>query len=158
MAFESGATNLVSGDTNGKTDVFVHDRQTGQTTRVSVRSDGTQGNGNSEEPFISTDGRYVAFDSEATNLVSGDTNGTWDVFVHDRQTGQTTRVSVRSNGTQGNGASGLPSISTDGRYVAFESGATNLVSGDTNGKTDIFVHDWGGEVHKVYLPITLKNY
>jgi archaellum component FlaF (FlaF/FlaG flagellin family) len=112
---------------------------TGQTTRVSVASDGTEGNGDSWAPSISADGRYVAFTSRASNLVPGDTNGTWDVFVHDRVTGQTTRVSVASDGTEGNGASEFPSISADGRYVAFISEASNLVPGDTNDKRDIFV-------------------
>jgi len=141
VAFYGYATNLVPGDTNGTADVFVHDRQTGQTSRVSVDSLGVQGNGLSWYPSISADGRYVAFDSFATNLVPGDTNSWDDVFVHDRQTGQTTRVSVDSLGVQGNSASAIPSISTDGRYVAFESGATNLVSSDTNGYRDVFVHD-----------------
>ena len=84
----------MAGDTNGAIDVFVHDRQTGQTTRVSVASDGTQGNDHSFVSSLSADGRYVAFTSLASNLVAGDTNGTSDAFVHDRQTGQTTRVSV----------------------------------------------------------------
>jgi archaellum component FlaF (FlaF/FlaG flagellin family) len=117
----------------------VHDRLTGQTTRVSVASDGTEGNGRSWAPSISADGRYVAFYSEASNLVPGDTNGRADVFVHDRLTGQTTRVSVASDGTEGNGASEFPRISADGRYVAFISDASNLVPGDTNGTGDIFV-------------------
>jgi Tol biopolymer transport system component len=141
VAFVSAASNLVPGDTNGKFDVFVHDRVTGQTTRVSVASDGTEGNDDSWWPSISADGRYVAFSSLASNLVPGDTNGTWDVFVHDRLTGQTTRVSVASDGTQGNNGSGDPSISADGRYVAFSSLASNLVPGDTNGTWDVFVHD-----------------
>ena len=141
VAFWSGASNLVPGDTNGKMDVFVHDRQTGQTTRISVASDGTQGNGDSYTPSISADGRYVAFESEASNLVPGDTNGRMDVFVHDRQTGQTNRISVTSDGGQGNDRAGLPSISADGRYVVFQSDASNLVPGDTNGRTDVFVHD-----------------
>ncbi|HWP32099.1 MAG TPA: hypothetical protein VNK96_10315 [Fimbriimonadales bacterium] len=144
VAFKSDASNLVSGDTNGSTDVFVHDRQTGKTTRVSVSSSGAQGNGGiglEPSPSISADGRFVAFDSEASNLVSGDTNGANDVFVHDRQTGKTTRISVSSSGSQGNSYSDSPSISADGRYVAFESYASNLVSGDTNGTDDVFVHD-----------------
>ena len=143
VAFYSWASNLVSGDTNDEHDIFVHDRQTGQTTRVSVASDGSQGNGSPYQPSISADGRYVAFHSYASNLVSGDTNGAWDVFVHDRQTGQTTRVSVASDGSQGNDWSLRPSISADGRYVAFMSSASNLVSGDTNGAYDVFVHDRG---------------
>ena len=113
----------------------------GDTTRVSVASDGAQGNGYSYHPSISADGRYVAFESDASNLVSGDTNGARDVFVHDRQGGGTTRVSVASDGAQGNGGSAHPSISADGRYVAFQSDASNLVSGDTNGWSDIFVYD-----------------
>ena len=141
VAFRSLASNLVSGDSNGVSDVFVHDRATGQTTLVSVASDGAQGNGDSDAPSISANGRYVAFRSEASNLVSGDTNNTLDVFVHDRQTGQTTRVSVASDGTQGNGLSIHPALSANGRYVAFFSEASNLVSGDTNGTSDIFVHD-----------------
>jgi len=141
VAFDSYASNLVTGDTNSKWDIFVHDRQTGQTTRVSVASDGSQGNSDSYYPSISANGRYVAFRSDASNLVSGDTNDERDVFVHDRQTGQTTRVSIASDGSQGNSDSWSPSISADGRYVAFQSGASNLVSGDTNGRCDIFVHD-----------------
>jgi len=141
VAFQSYASNLVPGDTNEVGDVFVHDRLTGQTTRVSVASDGTEGNDYSRRPSISADGRYVAFASLASNLVPGDTNGTWDVFVHDRLTGQTTRVSVASGGAQGNSGSWCPSISADGRYVAFQSYASNLVPGDTNGVLDVFVHD-----------------
>jgi Tol biopolymer transport system component len=141
VAFASGATNLVSGDTNGTWDVFVHDRVTGETARVSVSSIGTQADGWSSHTSISADGRYVAFASAATNLVAGDTNGVEDIFVHNRVTGETARVSVSSTGAQANGSSGPPSISADGRYVAFVSAATNLVSGDTNGVEDIFVHD-----------------
>lgn len=141
VAFYSLASNLVSGDTNGAWDIFVYDRQTDEISRVSVSSSGEQGNGYSEAPSISGDGRYVAFDSYASNLVSGDTNGNPDVFVHDRQTGETRLVSISSGGEQGNDKSASPSISADGRYVAFVSDAINLVSGDTNGFYDIFVHD-----------------
>jgi hypothetical protein len=141
VAFDSTASNLVSGDTNNSKDVFVHDRQNGTTERVSVASDGTQGNGYSSLPSISADGRLVAFGSYASNLVSGDTNANWDVFVHDRQTGTNELVSVASNGIQGNNGSEAPSITADGRFVAFISDASNLVSGDTNNATDVFVHD-----------------
>src|SRR5881409_3649136 len=147
VAFESAATDLVAGDTNGVSDVFVHDRQTGRTERVSVASGGAQGNGNSGligfafPPALSADGRFIAFVSFATNLVAGDTNGATDVFVHDRLTGTTERVSVASGGTEGNDASLGPALSADGRFVAFQSDATNLVAGDTNGATDVFVHD-----------------
>ena len=155
VAFCSNASNLVSGDTNGMEDIFVHDRQTGQTTRVSVASDGTQGNAWSFHPAISADGQYVAFYSLASNLVSGDT-ANWDTFVHDQQTGQTARVSVASDGTPGNVDSYAPAISADGRYVAFDSNASNLVSSDTNGRQDIFVHDRGPELSQVYLPLVTR--
>jgi Tol biopolymer transport system component len=158
VAFDSSASNLVPGDTNGYRDVFVHDRQTGQTTRVSVSGDGTQGNSNTGFPYgpsVSADGRFVAFDSSASNLVPADTNGYRDVFVHDRQTGETTRVSVSSNGTQGDSGSYDPSISADGRFVAFYAYASNLVFGDTNGLEDIFVHDrQTGVTERVSAPTT----
>jgi len=141
VAFYSSATNLVAGDTNGARDVFVHDNQTGATTRVSVSSSGGQANGQSFSPALSADGRYVAFYSDATNLVAGDTNNADDVFVHDRQTGATTRVSVSSGGGQADSGSYLPAINADGRYVAFVSDATNLALGDTNRLRDVFVRD-----------------
>jgi len=141
VAFSSVASNLVSDDTNGTWDVFVHDRQTGQTSRVSVSSGGQEGNDLSWWPSISANGRFIAFSSEATNLVPGDTNGYWDIFVHDRQTGQTSRVSVSSAGQEATNYSSRPAISADGRFVAFESFSGNLVPGDTNGGRDVFVHD-----------------
>ena len=193
MAFRSSATNLVPGDTNGKADIFVYDRQTDTIERVSLAADGTQGNDASSAALdqrrrplrglcfdasnlvpgdtngqgrrlrvrppdghdragercgrrhagkrridvlasISADGRYVAFGSIATNLVPGDTNAKADIFVYDRQTDTIERVSVAADGTQGNDASTGASISADGRYVAFDSTASNLVPGDTNGQ------------------------
>src|SRR5207237_6168551 len=119
----------------------VHDRQTGTTERVSIDNAGNQANGGSTYAAISADGRFVAFVSSATNLVPGDTNGGQDVFVHDRRTGTTERVSVDSAGTESNGSSERPAISADGRVVAFWSSATNLVTGDTNATSDVFVHD-----------------
>ena len=141
VAFGSTASNLVAGDTNGISDIFVHDRSTGFTERASVDSSGAEGNGSSYSPSISADGRIVAFMSYARNLVAGDTNGVYDVFVYDRSTGLTERVSVDSSGAEGNGVSGDPAISADGQVVVFMSNASNLVSGDTNGKRDAFVHD-----------------
>lgn len=143
VAFFSGASNLVPDDTNWKADVFVHDNVTGSTTRVSVGSDGTQGDADSDRPSISSDGRYVAFSSNASNLVPGDTNGSTDVFVRDVVAATTTRVSVNSDGSQAEGNSRQPSISSDGRYVAFSSSASNLVVGDTNWAPDVFVHRIG---------------
>jgi Tol biopolymer transport system component len=143
VAFWSYATNLVPGDTNGARDVFVHDRRTRTTERVSVGRNGAQGNDHSAgTPALSADGRFVAFWSGATNLVPGDTNLTGDVFVHDRRTNRTERVSSSTGGAQGNGFSFFDvAISADGRFVAFSSDATNLVPGDTNNATDVFVHD-----------------
>ena len=187
VAFESGATNLVIGEANPTGGIFLHDNQTGQTTRVatdgetpSISSDGSfvayvlettvsnteyasdvylynrqagttalvsagldgnPGNGHSENPSVSGDGRFVAFNSEATNLVDGDTDGMTDVFVRDTQANTTALVSVALNGGQPDGRSSFPAISADGRYVAFISSATNLVNGDTNSAPDIFVRD-----------------
>jgi Tol biopolymer transport system component len=138
-AFWSRASNLVAGDTNGVYDVFVRDRLTGNTGRVSLSSAGAEGNGDSGYLSISADGRYVAFHSFATNLVPGDTNGWSDVFVRDRLAASTKRVSVSSAGAEANSNSQYPSISADGGYVAFHSWATNLVAGDTNADVDVFV-------------------
>jgi Tol biopolymer transport system component len=141
VAFGSSARNLVTGDTNLVEDVFVRDRLAGTTRRVSVGQGGVQGNGASILPSISGDGRYVAFMSDATNLVPGDTNHTTDVFVRDLVGGSTRRVSVGAGGQQGNGASSWPSISSDGLHVGFLSAASDLVPGDTNGTFDVFVRD-----------------
>ena len=151
VAFDSDA-DLVLPDIWGVYEIFVHERQTGTTTRVSVDSAGTQGNDHSYSPSISEDGRYVAFESLSTNLVAGDGNGVIDIFVHDRNTATTTRVSVDSLGNEGNGDSNFPSISSDGRYVAFESDADNLigVGNDTNGSTDVFVHDRDADGNGTY--------
>src|SRR5882672_3921736 len=126
-AFYSDASNLVAGDANSARDVFVHDGQTGETTRVSVDSSGAEANGDSFAPAISADGRFVTFSSAASNLVAGDANGANDVFVRDRQAGTTTRVSVAPAGAEANDGSYSPSISSDGRYVAFLSDASHLV-------------------------------
>lgn len=141
VAFYSHSSNLVAGDGNGAADIFVRDRQTGTTSRVNVSSSGAEANNESQQPAISADGRYVAFISSATNLVVGDDNGRQDAFVHDRQTGTTSRVSVSSAGTQANGYSQNPTISADGRHIAFWSSASNLVGDDTNARPDVFVHD-----------------
>lgn len=140
VAFQSDASNLVPGDTNGVHDIFVRDRATGVTTRISVSTAGGQGNAISAQPAISGDGRYVAFTSAASNLVSGDTNGVGDIFVHDRALGQTTRASVGPAGVEGTGNSSKPSINRDGSRVAFHSSARNLTArADTNSADDVFV-------------------
>ena len=134
VAFSSSASNLVPGDTNGVTDVFVYDRESHLTERASVDANGAQGDGLSSNASITADGRYVSFASWASNLVPGDTNGKADLFVYDRQTHVIERVSVAADGTQGDGGPLSSSISGDGRYVAFHSGASNLVPGDTGGR------------------------
>ena len=149
IVFTSSASNLVPGlqshpgppPGTGSADIFVHDRTTGVTELISINSAGQQGNQNSINPALSADGRVVAFRSYANNLVPGDTNAEPDVFVHDRTTGGTERVSVASDGTQANGESYSPTLSADGRFVAFISAADNLVPGDTNNQQDIFVHE-----------------
>jgi Tol biopolymer transport system component len=141
VAFESEATNLVPQDTNGRKDIFVRDRKKGRTYRVSVGAGQVQANGLSTLPLISANGRYVAFTSAASNLVPGDTNREFDVFVRDLKEGRTRRVSVNSRGVQADMASIASSISANGRYVGFQSEATNLVPGDTNGFGDVFVRD-----------------
>jgi Tol biopolymer transport system component len=141
LAFASSASNLVAGDSNGFGDVFVHDLISGTTERVSIATGGAQGSNVSGSPSISSDGRYVAFDSLAANLVPVDTNGARDVFVRDRLSGTTERVSVATGGAEGDFDSANASISADGRYVAFDSVATNLVPSDTNGGFDVFEHD-----------------
>ncbi len=142
VAFVSDASNLVSGDTNGAPDVFLRDRIAGKTTRVSVASDATQGNNASSNPWLSRDGRIVAFSSLATNLVAGEADDTNDVFVHDRTTRETARVSVAADGTPLSGESGSASVSGDGQFVAFESlvrrGQSPTRSDDAY---DVFVHD-----------------
>lgn len=142
VAFSSDATNMIPNDTNGKIDVFVHDLRTGATQRASVGNSGTQGDDLSGYfVSISSDGCAVTFDSSATNLVPGDTNGVRDVFVHDLHTRSTERASVDSTGIQGNGLSYRPAISAAGRFVSFASSATNLVAGETNGLGGVFVHE-----------------
>lgn len=162
VAFQSDATNLVPGPNSGFSDIYVRDACLGAaspctptTVRVSVATDGTLANGNSRSPSISADGRFVAFDSSASNLVPGDTNGQIgqmtglaDVFIRDTCFGappgclpSTTRVSVASDGSEASGDSRNPSVSADSRFVTFNSTASNLVSGDTNGLIDVFLRD-----------------
>lgn len=141
VTFFSAATNLVTGDTNGFDDVFVFDTQTGITSRASVSTMGTEGNDGSYDPRLSADGRYVVFESDATNLDGTDTNNDTDVFIHDLVGGETRRVSRTWQGLEPDGFNGSPDISADGRHVVFRSDATNLVANDTNNAEDIFVYD-----------------
>ena len=140
VAFQSDAP-LQQDDTNKKTDVYLHDRVSGETTRVSIGPGGVEGGGGSFSPTMSADGRLISYWSNASNLVAGDTNKAGDVFVFDRSDGSTVRISVGDGEVQGDGMSSDPSMSPDGRHVAFWSGAANLVPDDTNDKRDIFLAD-----------------
>ena len=150
VAFRSNATNLVASDTNGATDIFVRERATGATRLASVSGAGVQANGGSDNAAVSADGRYVVFESDASNLVAGDTNSSKDVFAYEMSTGATARISLNGAGAQGNLFSFQPSISAGGRYVAFSSGANNLVAGDTNVQTDVFVRDRDADANGVF--------
>jgi uncharacterized repeat protein (TIGR01451 family) len=141
VAYYSDSSNLVPGDTNGQTDVFVRDRFKKTTTRISVGPNGEEGNNASYFPKLSSNGRFIAFTSQASNLVDGDTNGRTDVFLYDQLTGKPSRVSLGPDGVQGDGDSTYPDISSDGRFVSYYSSATNLVARDTNGVNDVFLYD-----------------
>jgi len=151
VLFSSLASDLVTGDTNNERDIFVRDRQLGQTRRISVSSAGVQTNGDSHAGFMSADGRFATYVSDGNNLVLNDTNGVQDVFVHELATSVTTRVSVAAGGGQSNGFATGNGITADGRYVSMASTATNLVPGDA-GFSDVFVHDrWSGLTTRVGL-------
>ena len=146
VSFASGVSNWlgVGGDTNATWDIYLRDRLAGTTLRASVGAGGAQGNGSSYASALSADGRFVAFESQASDLVPGDTNSRSDAFVRDMQTGATARVSVSASGGQGGGASVRPSISADGRWVLFASEAPDLVAGDNNAAQDVFLRDREG--------------
>jgi Tol biopolymer transport system component len=155
VAFQSAAMNLVPNSLDLHTDVFVRDLVAGTTTRVSQSAGGVEGNLPSVGPVLSADGRFVAFSSDAANLVPGDTNGWTDVFVCDLASALPTRISISSSGAQADSTSDSPSISADGRFVAFRSWGTNLVPGDTNAVFDVFVRDLSsGTTERVSLDST----
>lgn len=141
VAFQSGATDLAPCDTNGQLDIFVKDLQTGAITRVSTAADGAEGGGSSTFAEISANGRFVVFQSNSQEIVTGDTNGQTDIFVKDLQTGAITRANTAADGAQADSWASSASISADGRFVTFTSNASNLVPGDTNFITDVFVKD-----------------
>jgi Tol biopolymer transport system component len=142
IAFHSWATNLVAHDTNGVADVFVRNLHTGKTMLASVSSSGEQGNSDSTTPDISANGRWVSFESSATNLVPNDRDGFEDdIFVHNMRTGETRLVSRSSSGEQANAISFYSQLSADGHRIGFISLADNLVPGDNNGCYDVFVRD-----------------
>src|SRR5262249_14828840 len=141
LVFNTNATDIVPVDLNHPTDpgdIIWKNRITGETKLVSAAADGTPGNDVSLNAVISADGRYVAFDSFASNLVDGDTNNDVDVFVKDMLTGAIALVTVNAQGIQGNQFGIHPAISADGKYIAFQSDSTNLVPNDTNDLRDVF--------------------
>jgi Tol biopolymer transport system component len=140
VVFTSKATNFVAGDTNNLQDVYLHDRRTGITERISIGPGGKQASRPSFQPVVTNDGRFVAFYSAAKQLVANDTNDSDDVFVRDRTAGVTERVSVASDGSQ-IAYSGYPAISGAGRFVTFASGATNVVPGDPYSVGGVYVRD-----------------
>lgn len=141
VAFKSPATNLVAGDNNDVDDVFVHDRQTGETIRISVSMDDGDTDGNSSVPAISADGRHIAFRSLATNIVPGFGNGFEQVYVVTRETLAVAAISADALGLPGNDNSSRPALAADARFVVFHSNASSLVAGDANRFRDIFVRD-----------------
>ena len=141
VAFNSYATDLVSGDTNGESDIFLRHRNDHSTTKISEAPGGSQADDGSYGPVITPGGRFVAFFSDATNLVAGDTNGREDVFLFDRSTRVTTLVSHSMTGGSANGQSFSPSMSADGRYVTYYSSADDIVPRDGRYGLHVFVWD-----------------
>jgi len=152
VVWHSHATNLVAGDTNLFQDVYWRDTYTGETELISLGDQGQQGDGDSRWPTVSADARFVAFQSFATNLVPGDTNGVADVFVRDRVSGTLMCGSLGLGGAPSDGSSRYPMVSRDGRMLVFESSATNLVAGDTNAHKDIYVRDLASGVARCLSP------
>lgn len=150
MAFESVASNLIDVDTNDERDIFVWSRASNTIERVSIAHDGSEPDRLSDQPSLSADGRYVVFESNATNLVPDDTNSRRDIFLYDRELDQIERIDVAADGTQGDGSSEKPTVSADGRFVAFDSASMNLVSQTLDGTSNIFVKDRAtGEVELI---------
>lgn len=141
VVFSSDSSNLVPGDTNGALDIFLYERSSGSVKRISVAQDGTEANGASGQPQITADGDYVVFRSHASNLVPGDSNDVSDIFRYEVETGQIDRISVGMGGAEANGQSKDPSICDGSRLISFTSDASNLVAGDTNGTSDVFLLD-----------------
>ena len=140
VVMHSNAYDLVPDDFNWVQDIFLRDRQTGTTSRVSLADNGAESNDWSESAAISTNGRHVAFASSASNLVAGDTNGVYDIFVRDLDLARTVRVSVATDGTQADDSSYWPVLSATGRFVGFVSQATTLAPG-TPQSPKVYVHD-----------------
>lgn len=159
VAFESWASNLLEGDANNFSDVFVTDRVAGTVQIVSVSNDKEQANHVNGGAVISGDGRTIAFSSMASNLVTNDFNGTFDVYVHDRIQSNTSLVSINLRGEAANGTSISPSLSAGGNNIVFDSLAADLVSNDTNERLDVFIfrgtHSTETERHTLYMPLMM---
>ena len=138
VAFTTKATNLAPGDRDDRNDVYLRDIRSGTTKWLSYTRSGTSNNGDSRAPSISSSGRFVAFESAASTIIGSDTNGLKDIFIHDRYTGKTRLVSKDRFGGLANNGSSDPDISADGRFAAFRSTASDLISNDTNNETDVF--------------------
>ncbi len=141
IVFDSTARNIVADKTTSYSDIFLYDRTTGNLTRINIPESDSEADGHSGNAEISADGTVVAFASNASNLLDGDNEGFKDVFVYDRDDGTISRVSVASNGIAGNGDSDNPDVSSNGRYIVFQSAASNLVTNDNNEQIDIFRYD-----------------
>ncbi|MEE9320234.1 MAG: hypothetical protein V3U76_07315 [Granulosicoccus sp.] len=139
VVFESASANLVAGDTNRSIDIFVADLLDNSITRVSVNSNGVEGDANSTHPRISGDGKHIVFSSAASNLIENDLNDTLDIFLHQITTGKTILISSSSEGEQASVGSNYPAVSSNGEYVVFESQADNLVPDDENTAYDVFL-------------------
>ena len=161
VVFRSSASNLVTDDSNGiVADIFIHDVRTHKTSLISKASDGEQGNDLSHFAAISGDGQSVAFSSAATNLVANDTNNASDVFMRNRKTGKTIRISVSSTGAQADTgvSNGIVDISGDGRYVVFSSFSNNLTAGDSSSE-DIFLRDTqSGVTTRISQPVRATGF
>lgn len=155
VAFSSYASNLTRKDTNAEADVFVRSMLTRRTRRVSIASNGAQANDGSYSPALAGDARSVAFDSLASNLVRRDRNASFDIFLHNLRTKRTRRVSVGFDGREADGNSFDPSVSHDGRVVAFWSKASNLTPEDDNNGADVFVRDLrAGTIERISVGVS----
>ena len=144
IVFQSDANNLIANDTNSATDIFLYDRVNETTTRVSLKSDGTEADADSRNPDISEDGQYIVFESDAINIINGDTNEVTDIFLRDTAGPTTIRASVSSGSLELTAASTNPSISADNSTIAFESVDENVVANDANQVKDIFIYKRAG--------------
>lgn len=156
VTFYSSASNLVTGDNNGKEDIFLKDTLNGTVTRINMRDNGTESNGSVYESYISSNGRYVVYSSTDSSIVSSPYHTGIEVFLYDRTNATTTLVS-KVGSSESNNHSYARGISSDGRFVLIKSAASNLVSGDTNGQFDLFLKDMTTGTYRVVNPNSSGN-